>query len=147
MRRGLSLSASGSLGAGLAALVIATGTWPATTHATPLRLAPIPLRDNKQHLSAAAMTELLRWARRYRSCAVRRGIAFAAPTAGRDDVVLTGPGGSRIRLGQLQRAFSCTRETGDPPKFSAFALLNSDHWLHLYRPRTCRLPVTGEATG
>jgi hypothetical protein len=93
------------------------------------------------------MGELMRWARLYRSCAVRHGVALAAPTAGRDEVVMTGPGGSRIRFGQLRRSFSCDRELGEPPRFSAFALLNSDHLLHLYRPRTCRLPVAGEATG
>jgi hypothetical protein len=132
--------------AALAAVVIATGTWPPSTHATPLRLPPLPLRDNKQRLSAAATSELLKWARTYQRCAVRRGIALDAPVVGHDEIVITGRRRSKVPPGAMQRAFSCTRQTGDPPPFSAFALLNTDHLLHLYRPRTCRLPVIGGAS-
>jgi len=77
--------AGGSLGAALAALVIASGAWPPSSRATPLQLRRLSLRDNKQHLSAAEMTTLLHWARRYRACAVRHGAPLDVPTRGQRD--------------------------------------------------------------
>ena len=144
MRRRLALLAGGSLGAALAALVIASGAWPPSSRATPLQLPPLSLRDNKQHLSAAQMAMLLRWARRYRACAVRHGAELAAPTRGENEVLITGRGGGRISGAQFRRQVACFRELGEPPPFSAFALM-PDRRLHLYLPRTCRLPVVGPA--
>jgi hypothetical protein len=142
----LALLAGGSLGAALAALLIASGAWPPESQGTPLQLPRLSLRDNKQHLSAAEMTTLLRWARRYRACALRHGAALDAPTMGDNEVLITGRGGSRISAAQVRGQFPCTREMGEPPAFSALAL-TADRRFHLYLPRTCRLPVVGPAQG
>jgi hypothetical protein len=144
MRGRVSLLVGGSLGAALAALVIASGLWPPTSRATPLQLPRLSLQDNKQHLSSAELTTLLRWARRYRACAGRHGVALGPATVGENEVLVTALGRSRIRERQFRRQFPCWRELGDPPAFSAFALM-SDGRFHLYRPRTCRLPVVGSA--
>jgi hypothetical protein len=146
MRRRLALLAGGSLGAALAAVVIASGAWPPSSRATPLRLPRLSLRDNKQHVSGAEMTTLLHWARRYRACAVRHGLPLDAPTRGENEVLITGHGGSRISGSQFRRQLPCFRELGEPPAFSAFALM-ADRRFHLYLPRTCRLPVVGPAQG
>jgi hypothetical protein len=146
MRRRLSLFAGGSVGAALAALVIASGAWPPSSRATPLQLPRLSLRDNKQHLSGAEMSTLLGWARRYRACAVRHGVPLAAPTRGENEVLITGDGGSRISEPQVRRQFPCVREMGEPPAFSALAL-TADRRFHLYLPRTCRLPVVGPSQG
>jgi hypothetical protein len=146
LRGRLALLAGGSLGAALAALVIASGTWPPSSRATPLQLPRLSLSDNKQHLSSAEMTTLLHWARRYRACAVRHGASLAAPTRGENEVLIAGRGGSRISGLQFRRQFPCFREMGEPPAFSALALM-ADRRFHLYLPRTCRLPVVGPALG
>jgi hypothetical protein len=142
----LALLAGGSLGAALAALVIATGAWPPSSQATPLQLPRLSLRDNKQHLSGAEMATLLQWARRYRACAVRHGVLLDSPTGGENEVLLTGRGGARITGPQFRREAPCIGELGEPPPFSAFALM-TDRRLHLYLPRTCRLPVVGTPQG
>jgi hypothetical protein len=142
----LALLAGGSLGAALAALVIATGAWPPSSRATPLQLPRLSLRENKQPLSGAEMTTLLHWARRYRACAVRHGAPLDAPTKGENEVLITGRGGSRISGPQLRRQLPCFRELGEPPPFSALAMMR-DRRFHLYLPRTCRLPVVGPAQG
>ena len=142
----LSLLVGGSLGAALAVLVIASGAWPPASRATPLRLPRLALRDNKQHLSRAEMTTFLHWARRYRACAVRHGLALDPATVGENEVLITGPDRSRIREPEFRRQLPCFRELGNPPPFAALALM-PDRWLHLYRPRTCRLPVVGPAPG
>jgi hypothetical protein len=146
MRGRLALLAGGSLGAALAALVIASGAWPPSSRATPLQLPRLSLRDNKQHLSGAEMTTLLHWARRYRACAVRHGAELAEPIRGENEVLITGRAGRRISGRQFRRQLSCFRELGVPPPFSAFALM-PDRRFHLYLPRTCRLPVVGPAQG
>ena len=140
----LALLAGGSVGAGLAVLVIASGAWPPSSRATPLQLPRLSLRDNKQHLSGAELTTLLKWARRYRACAVRHGVPLDRPTRGENEVLITGRGLSRISESQFRRQFHCFRELGEPPAFSALAL-TADRRFHLYRPRTCRLPVVGPA--
>jgi hypothetical protein len=139
----LALLAGGSLGAALAALVIASGAWPPESRGTPLQLPRLSLRDNKQHLSAAEMTTLLRWARRFRACAIRRGVLLDPAVAGENEVLIKGRGGSRIGKRQFRR-IACFREMAEPPAFSAL-VLTADGWFHLYRPRTCRLPVVGPA--
>ena len=144
MRSRLGLLAGGSLGAALAALLIASGAWPPSSNATPLQLPPLSLRDNKQHLSSTEMSTLLDWARRYRACAVRHGAGLDAPTRGENEVLITGRGGSRISGSQFRRQLPCLREMGEPPAFSALAL-RADRRFHLYLPRTCRLPVVGPA--
>lgn len=144
MRDRLALLVGSSLGAALAAVVIASGAWPPSSRATPLQLPRLSLRDNKQHLSGAEMTKLLHWARRYRACAGRHGVPLEEPTRGENEVVITGRGGSRISGSQFRRQFPCVREMGEPPAFSAFALTR-DRRLHLYLTRTCRLPVIGPA--
>jgi hypothetical protein len=146
LRGRLSLLVGGSLGAALAALVIASGLWPPASRATPLKLPRLSLRDNKQHLSSAEMTTLLRWARRYRACAVRHGVELDPAIVGENEVLISGRGQSRIRELAFRRQLPCFRELGDPPAFTAFALM-TDRRLHLYRPRTCRLPVVGPAQG
>lgn len=146
MRRRLALLAGGSLGAAVAALVIASGAWPPSSRATPLRLPRLSLRENKQHLSSAEMTKLLRWARRYRACAVRHGVLLDAPIRGENEVLITGRGGRRISGRLFRPRFPCFSELGAPPAFSALALM-ADRRLHLYLPRTCRLPVVGSAPG
>jgi hypothetical protein len=146
MRGRLALLAGGSLGAALAALVIASGAWPPSSRATPLQLPPLSLRDNKQHLSSAELTTLLHWARRFRACAVRHGALLASPTEGENEILITGRGRSRISGSQFRRLFPCSREMGEPPVFSALALM-VDRRFHLYLPRTCRLPVVEPARG
>jgi hypothetical protein len=146
MRGRLALLAGSSLGAALAALVIASGAWPPSSRATPLQLPPLALRDNKQHLSSVEMTTLLRWARRYRACAVHHGVSLDAPTEGENEILITGRGGSRISGPQFRRLFPCSREMGEPPAFSALAL-TADGRFHLYLPRTCRLPVVEPTRG
>jgi hypothetical protein len=146
LRGRLALLAGGSLGGALAALVIAGGAWPPSSRATPLQLPRLSLRDNKQHLSGAEMTTLLQWARRYRACAVRHGASLDAPTRGENEVLISGRGGSRISGSQFRRQFPCLREMGEPPAFSALAL-TADRRLHLYLPRTCRLPLVRPAQG
>jgi hypothetical protein len=142
-RARLALLAGGSLGAALAALLIASGAWPPASRATPLELPRLSLRDNKQHLSGAEMTTLLLWARRFRACAIRRGVLLDPAVAGENEVLIKGHGGSRIGKGQFRRIV-CFREMTEPPVFSAL-VLTADGWFHLYRPRTCRLPVMGPA--
>ena len=142
----LALLAGGSLGAALAALVIASGAWPPSSRATPLQLPSLSLRDNKQQLSGTEMMTLLRWAGRYRACAVHHGVALDKPTKGENEVLITGRGGARITGAQFRREAPCLRELGEPPPFSAFALM-TDRRLHLYLPRTCRLPVVGTPQG
>jgi hypothetical protein len=142
----LSLLAGGSLGAALAAFVIASGAWPPSSRATPLQLPRLSFRDNKQHLSGTAMTTLLQWARRYRDCAVRHGAPLDPPTRGENEVLITGRGGSRISGSQFRRQFPCFQEMGEPPAFSALAL-TADGRFHLYLPRTCRLRVIEPAQG
>jgi hypothetical protein len=142
----LALLAGGSLGAALAALLIASGAWPPSSRATPLQLPPLSSRDNKQDLSRAEMTTLLQWARRYRACAVRHGVSLSEPTKGENEILITGRGGARITGPQFRREAPCPRELGEPPPFSAFALMR-DRRLHLYLPRTCRLPVVGTLQG
>jgi hypothetical protein len=137
----LALLAGGSLGAALAALVITSGAWPPESRGTPLQLPRLSLRDNKQHLSDAELTTLLRWARRFRACAIRRGILLDSAVAGENEVLIKGRGGSRIGKRQFRRIV-CFRELAEPPAFSAL-VLTADGWFHLYRPRTCRLPVVG----
>ena len=111
----------------------------------PLRLPPLPLRDNKQHLSGAEMATLLRWARRYRGCAVRHGLRLDRPASGADEIVITGRDRSKIAARQLGRSLlPCDTEVGEPPPASAL-VLTADGWLHLYRPRTCRLPLVRSA--
>ncbi len=144
LRGCLALLAGGSLGAALAALVIASGAWPPSSRATPLQLPRLSLRDNKQHLSGAEMTTLLRWARRYRACAVRHRVPLDVPTRGENEILITGLGGSRISGSQSRRLFPCSDEMGEPPPFSALTL-TADRRLHLYLPRTCRLPVVRPA--
>ena len=146
LRRRLALLAGSSLGAALAAVVIASGAWPPSSRATPLQLPRLSLRDNKQDLSGAEMTTLLRWARRYRACAIRHGVALDPAVAGENEVLIRGRGRSRIPDRQFGRQFACFREMGDPPAFAALVLM-ADRWFHLYRPRTCRLPVVGPAHG
>jgi hypothetical protein len=146
LRGRLSLLVGGSLGAVLAALVIASGLWPPASRATPLQLPRLSLNDNKQHLSSAEITTLLRWARRYRACAVRHGVALDPVTVGENEVVISGRDRSRIRERQFRRQLPCAGELGDPPAFTAFALM-TDGRFHLYRPRTCRLPVVRPAQG
>ena len=143
--RRLSLAASGALGGAFAAVVIVTGTWPASSHATPLQLPRLPLRDNKQHLSGAETRELLQWARRFRMCAVRRGLVLDPVRVGIDEIIITGRHRTRIAFGRFRRTFGCAVQTGNPPRFSAFVISSEDHALHLFRPRTCRLPVREEA--
>jgi hypothetical protein len=104
----------------------------------------LSLRDNKQHLSGAQMTTLLDWARRYRACAVRHRVPLDAPTRGENEILITGLGGSRISGSQFRRQFPCSREMGEPPAFSAL-VLTADRRIHLYLPRTCRLPVVKPA--
>ena len=142
----LALLLGGSLGAALAVLVIASGAWPPSSRATPLQLPPLSLRDNKQHLSRVEMTTLLRWAERYRACAVRHGVPLDPPTRGENEVLITGRAGRRISGVQFRQLFSCDDEMGEPPAFSALALM-ADRRFHLYLPRTCRLPVVGPAQG
>jgi hypothetical protein len=144
--RRLNLVVAASLGALAAAAVIAAGAWPPSSRATPLQLPRLALRDNKQPLSGAEMATLLRWAVRYRACAVRHGLALDPPIAGENEVLITGHDRSRIRPDQFRRQLPCSRELGVPPPFSALALM-PDRWVHLYRPRTCRLPVVGSAQG
>lgn len=139
----LSLVAASAVGAGLGALVLATGIWPPDSGATPLRLPPLALRDNKQRLSAAETATLLRWATRFYACAVRRGAALDRPTAAENEIVITGPQGAHIRRAAARRALACAPEVGAPPRFSAIVLAH-DRVFHLYRPQTCRLPVFGE---
>jgi hypothetical protein len=146
LRRRLALPTGISLGAALAALVIASGAWPPSSPATPLQLPRLSLRDNKQHLSAAETTTLLHWARRYRACAVRHGALLDAPTRGENEVLITGRGGSPMSGPQFRRQFPCVRKIGEPPAFSALAL-TADRRFHLYLPRTCRLPIVGSAQG
>jgi hypothetical protein len=146
MRGRLALFAGGSLGAALAALAIASGTWPPSSRATPLQLPRLSLRDNKQHVSGAEMTTLLQWARRWRACAVHHGVPLDAPTRGENEVLITGLGGRRISESQFRRQLPCSRVMGEPPAFSALAL-TADRRFHLYLPRTCRLPVVGPAQG
>jgi hypothetical protein len=146
LRRRLPLLVGGSLGAALAALVIATGAWPPASHATPLQLPRLSLGDNKQHLSHGELKTLLQWARRFRACAVRHGADLAAATVGENEILITGRRRSKISERQLRRQRPCMFEMGDPPPFSALALMR-DRRLHLYRPRTCRLPVVGPAQG
>jgi hypothetical protein len=140
----LTLLAGGSLGAALAALVIASGAWPPESRGTPLRLPRLSLHDNKQHLSAAEMTTLLRWAQRFRACAIRNGVPLDPAVAGENEVLIKGRGGSQIGMRQFRR-IACYRDLAEPPAFSALALSADDRWFHLYRPRTCRLPVVGPA--
>jgi hypothetical protein len=144
LRRRVSLLLGASIGAGLAVVVIARGSWPPASQAEPLRLATLAFRDNKQHLSRAETAKLLRWANRYRSCAARHGVLLGPVTAGRDEVVIAGRRHTKIRQPDFRRQLPCVRELGDPPPFSAFVLM-SDRFLHLYRPRTCRLPVVAPA--
>ncbi len=144
VRNRLALLAGGSLGAALAAAVIAGGAWPPSSRATPLQLPRLSVRDNKQHLSGAEMITLLHWARRYRACAVRHGVRLDPPTRGENEVLITGPNGSRISKSQIRRTFPCSREISEPPAFSAL-VLTADRLFHLYLPRTCRLPVVGPA--
>jgi hypothetical protein len=146
MRSRLALLAGGSLGAALAALVIASGAWPPSSRATPLQLPPLSLRDNKQDLSSVEMTTLLRWARRYRACAVRHGASLDPPKSGDNEVLITGRGGSRISGSQLRRQVPCFRELGEPPAFSALVMM-ADRRFHLFLPRTCRLPVVEPRRG
>jgi hypothetical protein len=141
----LPLIAGAFLGAAVAALVIATGVWPPSAHAIPLRLPPLSLHDNKQHLSRAELATLLRWARRYRACAVGHGLQLDPPARGADEIVITGPHGSKVTPPEFRRALlPCDAEVGVPPPSSAFSLMG-DRRLHLYLPRTCRLPVVGPA--
>jgi hypothetical protein len=142
----VALLAGGSLGAALAALLIASGAWPPSSRATPLQLPRLSLRDNKQDLSSAEMNTLLDWARGYRACAVRHGAALDAPTRGENEVLITGRGGSPISGWQVRRQIPCVDELGEPPPFSALTL-TADRRFHLYLPRTCRLPVVGPAQG
>jgi hypothetical protein len=139
----LSFVAASVTGAGLAALVLATGIWPPESGAKPLRLPPLALRDNKQRLSAAETATLLRWASRFHTCAVRRGAALDPPTVGENEIVVTGPHGAHIGRAAARRSLACSLEVGTPPRFSALVLAR-DRVFHLYRPRTCRLPVVGE---
>lgn len=139
----LPLIAGAVVGAAVAAVVIATGVWPPSAHAIPLRLPQLSLHDNKQHLSRAELATLLGWARRYRACAVGHGLQLDRPARGVDEIVIAGPHGSKITPREFRRALlPCDSEIGVPPPSSAFALMR-DRWLHLYRPRTCRLPVVG----
>jgi hypothetical protein len=134
-----------SFGAALAALVIATGVWPPSSHAQPLRLPRLSFRDNKQHLSARETATLLRWAHKYRACAMRHGLPLAPPVRGTNEIVITGADRSRISPRAFRRVvLPCDSELGVPPPASAFAL-RPDRWLHLYLPRTCLLPVVGPA--
>jgi hypothetical protein len=146
LRGRLALLAGGSLGAALAASVIASGAWPPSSRATPLQLPRLSLRENRQHLSGDEMTTLLHWARRYRACAARHGVPLDPPTRGENEVLITGRGGSQISGSQFRRQFPCSHEMREPPAFSALAL-TADRRFHLYLPRTCRLPVVGAAQG
>ena len=141
MRRSLPLLVGALVGVAVAALVIISGLWPPSSHATPLRLPPLPLRDNKRHLSSAEIATLLQWARRYRACAVRNGLRLDPPTRGANEILITRPGRSRIGPRDFRRSLlPCDSAVGTPPRDSAIALM-ADRWLHLYLPRTCRLPV------
>ena len=146
MRDRVTLLVGAALGAASAAVVIASGAWPPSSSATPLQLPRLSLRDNKQQLSGAEMRTLLIWARRYRACATRHGVALDPVVAGKNEVLITGRGRSRIRKGEFRRQLPCFRELGAPPVFSALALMR-DRKLHLYRPRTCRLPVVRSPQG
>jgi hypothetical protein len=137
----LPLLVGASVGVAVAALVITSGLWPPSSRAVPLRLRPLPLRDNKQHLASGEIATLLRWARRYRACAIHNGLQLDPPITGANEIVITGPGRSRISPRESRRALlPCDSEVDTPPPHSAMALM-ADRWLHLYLPRTCRLPV------
>jgi hypothetical protein len=123
--------------------VIAGLGWPSTPHATPLEPPKLSARENKQHLSRAQLAAFVAWARRYRSCAERRGVELAGPTIGENEVVLTGRAGRKITRREFRRAVPCALELGDPPAFSDFSLMPDRH-LHLYEPRACLLPVAKE---
>jgi hypothetical protein len=136
----LRLGGSSLIGAACAVAVIVGLGWPSTPHATPLEPPKLSARENRQHLSSARLAVLLAWARRYRSCAERRGVALAAPTVGENEVVVTGPAGRKITRRQFRGALPCSLELGDPPQLSDFSMMADGHF-HLYEPRACLLPV------
>ncbi len=113
LSRGLLIATSALAGAAAALLVIAAFDWPAAPRATAVQLPKASLKTNKQPLSQAEAATLLRWAARYRSC---------------------------VGLREFDRGLNCAVELGDPPPFTSFVLA-PDKRVHLYRPRTCLLPV------
>ena len=129
------------MGAAAAVVVIVAGGWGGTPHAQPLRLPALALQDNKQHLRSGQVTAFLHFARRYRACARRHGLSLDPPEVGRDEVLISGRGGRPITLRHFLHTAACTLALGNPPPFSAFVLAKDDKHLHLYLPRTCRLPV------
>jgi hypothetical protein len=140
LSRGLLIATSALAGAAAAVLVIAVFDWPAAPRATAVQLPKASLKTNKQPLSQAQAATLLRWAARYRSCAGRRGLRLAPPKLGEDEVLLAATHSARIERRELERGLSCAGELGDPPPFTSFVLAR-DRRLHLYKPRTCLLPV------
>jgi hypothetical protein len=103
----------------------------------------VSLHDNKQPLSQSETAALVGWARKYRSCAKRRGLVLAQPQVGENEVMLVATSGTKITRSRLMRAFSCAEALGGPPRFTSFVLTRTGS-LHLYRPRACLLPVKKE---
>jgi len=140
LSRGLLIATSALAGAAAALLVIAAFDWPAAPRATAVQLPKASLKTNKQPLSQAEAATLLRWAARYRSCVSKRGLRLAPPKLGEDEVLLAATNSAPIGLREFDRGLNCAVELGDPPPFTSFVLA-PDKRVHLYRPRTCLLPV------
>jgi hypothetical protein len=142
-RAALALVAAALLGGGAAAVVAALhdgGGSPARPAAVPGPKAakaakPTPI-DNRIQLSHAASLRLLGWARRFRTCMERRGVALAEPVAHPKQIDLAIEGGS-AGAGLARKVPLCGDALGEPPRDSSLQLRPGK--LVLYLPRQCLL--------
>jgi hypothetical protein len=142
-RAALALVAAALLGGGAAAVVAAVhdgGGAPARPAAAPSApgakaAKPTPV-DNRIQLSQAESLRLVGWARRFRTCMERRGVALGEPVAHPKEIDLAveqGPAGAAL----ARKTFACGDELGEPPHRSSLQLRPGK--LVLYLPRQCLL--------
>jgi hypothetical protein len=121
-------------GAGALLMLVRAGA----SESKPVRFLHEPhlgLEQNKQPLAARELATLTQWAGRYRSCAAAAGVRLEEPVIAVNEVVMSVPRGTRLRVRDLAR---CDR-LGEPPLRTSLVFAH-DGRLHLFRPRTCALP-------
>jgi hypothetical protein len=142
MGRRTSFGVSAALGAGAAALVIAVR--PAPARLVPVGAGsgyapPITASNNKRPLSATDRRTMLKWEKRVRRCAVRRGLPLGEPQLAANEFVMRpagSPGFARIAT----IVGKCASVGAGPPTLTSF-VVERDRLVHFYKPRACLLPI------
>jgi hypothetical protein len=92
------------------------------------------LAANQKRLSRADSLRLVAWAKTFRSCMVKRGVALGEPVATLHEIAMSLPvDGEAV----MDRAVACGDQLGGPPSDSS--LQTQETRIVLYLPRQCLL--------